>query len=94
MPANKKYLLNTPLGRASKVLAAILGGVLVTSLLHILAGLLWNPEVVVLSMLFTFPMLWVVLITMVYWVKKPQKAWSIILVVSLLGGLAIYLIKT
>lgn len=93
MPANKKYLLKTRWGRTSKILAAIPGAIMATAIIEIVMGLLWNTEMVVVSMWFSYPLIWVTFICAVYWIKKPWKAWVLLLSISLVGVIMIYFIK-
>ncbi|MEM0941939.1 MAG: hypothetical protein AAGI25_19430 [Bacteroidota bacterium] len=94
MPANRKYLLKTKLARTSKVLASIIGGLAATIGILSLLGLLGFGEMVVLTIWFVFPSLWVFFIAMVYWIKKPAKAWALLGAVILVSGLGIFLLKT
>ena len=94
MPANKKYLLKSGWARASKVIAAILGGLVVSCALHVLFGLLLDAEIMILSIWFTFPITWAFVITLVYWIKSPWKVWGMIASISLMASVTIYLIKT
>ena len=94
MPANKKYLLKSGWAKASKVLAAILGGLVVSLALHIVVALTWNADYVVLSIWFSFPLAWVAMITIVYWIKNAWKAWGLIIFLSLSCSTVIYFIKT
>ena len=94
MPANIKYLLKSGWAKASKVIAAILGGLLVTSILHILVALTWDAEFTTLSLWFTFPNTWVFLMAVVYWIKNPWRVWAMIMSLSLLGGVIIYYLKS
>ena len=90
MPANKKYLLKSPWARASKVIAAILGALMATVVIHIAAGLLWDRDLVLLSFWFTVPILWCFLIATVYWIKSPWKVWVLLLTIALTCCAIIY----
>lgn len=94
MPSNKKYLLKSNWAKASKVTAAILGGLIVVSLLHILFGLLISAELMVLCIWFTFPIAWAFIITVVYWIKGPAKVWGLITLISLVAVPIIYYLKS
>ena len=94
MPANKKHLIRSPWTRASKIIAAILGGLVVSLALHTVVALTWNADYVVLSIWFSFPLVWVAMIGIVYWIKNVWKAWGLILLLSLGGSSVIYFIKT
>ena len=94
MPANKKYLLKSKWAKASKVIAAIPGGLIVVSLLHILFGLIISAELMVLCMWFTFPITWAFMITVVYWIKNPVKVWGLITIITFIGVPVIYYLKS
>ncbi|MEM6846121.1 MAG: hypothetical protein AAF632_28175 [Bacteroidota bacterium] len=94
MPANKKYLLKTRGARTSKVLASAIGGLAATIGILSLLGLMGLGEMVILTIWFVFPSLWVFFIAVVYWIKKPAKAWAILGVVIVVSGLGIFLLKS
>ncbi|MEM0938961.1 MAG: hypothetical protein AAGI25_04120 [Bacteroidota bacterium] len=94
MPANKKYLLQTRRARTSKVFASAIGGLAATTGLLSLLGLLGFGELMVLTIWFVFPSLWAFFIAVVYWIKKPGKAWAILGAVIVVSGLGIFLLKT
>ncbi|MEM9834711.1 MAG: hypothetical protein AAF944_29080 [Bacteroidota bacterium] len=94
MPANKKYLLKTRGARTSKVLASTIGGLAATIGILSLLGLMGLGEMVILTIWFVFPSLWVFFIAVVYWIKKPGKAWAILGVVIVVSGLGIFLLKS
>ncbi|MEM9389359.1 MAG: hypothetical protein AAGA02_02730 [Bacteroidota bacterium] len=94
MPANKKHLLKTRIARTSKVLAAVVGSLVAAIAVLSLLGLLGLSEFVVLTIWFVFPSLWVFFMAVVYWVKKPIKAWGVLGVVVLVCGVSIYFLKT
>lgn len=94
MPANKKHLLKSGWAKASKVIAAILGGLVVSLAFHTVVALIWSADYVVLSIWFSFPLVWVSMIAIVYWIKNAWKAWGLIILLSLSCSTVIYLIKT
>ncbi len=94
MPANKKYLLKTKLARTSKVLASAIGGLAATIGILSLLGLLGFDELMVLTIWFVFPSLWAFFIAVVYWIKKPGKAWAVLGAVIVVSGFGIFLLKT
>jgi hypothetical protein len=61
---------------------------------HILGGLLLDTNIMLLSFWFTFPLVWVFIMVMVYFIKSPWRVWGIIASVSFVGALVIYMIKT
>lgn len=93
MPANKKYLLQNRWARISKILAAIIGALSVTLMLLSVAGLLWSKEMVVLTIWFSFPLLWGGFIAVVYWIKSPARVWALFLTLLAIGAPIIYFFK-
>ncbi|MEM6361439.1 MAG: hypothetical protein AAF149_16140 [Bacteroidota bacterium] len=93
MPANKKYLLETKRARISKIIAAIVGGLVATHAVLMLVALLGWQDFVVLTIWFVWPSLWVFFICVVYWVKKPVKVWGLLGTIILVCSVAIYLLK-
>ncbi|MEM6526117.1 MAG: hypothetical protein AAF693_20135 [Bacteroidota bacterium] len=93
MPANKKYLLKSRLGRTSKILAAIFGGAFISCLLHILTAFVIDPELMILSIWITFPLSWVAVMAMVYGIKSPFRVWMVILSIGLIAVPLIYYLK-
>ncbi|MEM8508656.1 MAG: hypothetical protein AAF717_12540 [Bacteroidota bacterium] len=84
MPANKKYLLQTRLGRTSKILAALLGGMTTSVLLHLVLALWIGRTYVVPISIVTFILLWIIFMVVVYWIEKPWKVWVVLLSIILL----------
>ncbi|MEM9859705.1 MAG: hypothetical protein AAF843_20295 [Bacteroidota bacterium] len=93
MPANKKYLLNTRLGRTSKILAAIFGSLFATMSFHVAAAVWTDPINALVTSLFSIFIIWPLLMLMVYWIAKPWKSWTILLSITLIFGVLTYLGK-
>ena len=93
MPANKKYLIKSPWTRFSKLLAAILGGFMVSIAIHLALGLWIDLHLVLVTSIFSVFIIWTVLMLAVYWIKSPLKAWVVILITLIICGAAIYLGK-
>ncbi|MEM9077300.1 MAG: hypothetical protein AAGC43_09680 [Bacteroidota bacterium] len=94
MPANKKYLLQTRLGRTSKVLAAIFGGLFATISLQLAITPLFGLEIMVPTAMFGTFALWIFFMVLVYWIQKPWKAWLFLLSVIILSGVTVALTKS
>lgn len=90
MPANKKYLAKSPWTKSSKLLAAILGGFLVSIGIHFVLALWLDMRTVMVTSVFSIFILWAILMLLVYWMKSPGKAWAIILLTLIICGAAIY----
>ncbi|MEL6916196.1 MAG: hypothetical protein AAFO99_00560 [Bacteroidota bacterium] len=91
MPANKKYLLNSRLGRTSKLLAALFGSMVASISLH-LALALWVGYVYIIpTSIYTIFIVWVAFMLLVYWIKKPWKSWVLLLTIILVsvGGIVL-----
>ena len=93
MPANKKHLLKTRLGRASKILAVLLGSLFASIALHLVLAVWLGKAYVVPASTFSFLIIWVAFMVWVYWIKKPWKSWLMLLLVILISGIGIYLGK-
>lgn len=91
MPANKKYLLQTRLGRTSKILAIFFGGLFATLSVHLSLAIWVGYAQVISGSVFTVFLLWVFFMVMVYWLEKPWKSWLFLLVIILLSVLGIVL---
>ncbi|MEM8901704.1 MAG: hypothetical protein AAGC85_26585 [Bacteroidota bacterium] len=91
MPANSKYY-SSNWARFSKIVAAVLGGYLATMLFHY--GIVLNLEDLftgAITIVYSSFIMWVALMTAIFWIKKPWVGWVIILSISLFGGLLIFL---
>lgn len=93
MPANKKYLIQSPWARASKVLAAIFGGLIASTAFHLALGLWLDTRVVMATTIYTMFIVWPLLMLVVYWIEKPWMAWAILIGITLISALGIYLGK-
>jgi len=85
MPANKKYLLNSRLGRTSKILAALLGSMLASITLHLALALWIGYTYVIPTSIYSIFIVWVGFMLTVYWIKKPWKSWVLLLTVILIS---------
>lgn len=93
MPANKRYLLSSGWARASKLIAAVFGGALITVLLQNLAGILWGWDIVILSLWFSFPCIWIAIMCWVYWIRSPWGVWAGLISIGLISSGIIYFLK-
>ncbi len=84
MPANKKYLTQSPWQQFAKISAGIIGGYVVTSLLHLCLALwLPNPKEVLITSIFSVFIVWVVLLIIPYLFNNGWKAWLLYLSISI-----------
>ena len=93
MPANKKYLLKTRLGRTSKILAAIIGSLAASIMVHLALSFLVGRTYIVPASMLTFMILWVTFMVLVYWIEKPWKSWLMLLSIVVVCGLVVALVK-
>ena len=93
MPANPKYLTNSPWQKCAKLTAGILGGYIVSALFHIALALLIDLKYALLSSIYTLYILWCVLIIVSFLFKNGWKAWLIYLLITLVLGVVIYFLK-
>lgn len=88
MPANKKYLTTSPWQRFAKLSCGILGGYILSALIHINLSYLFVNKPPFLSVtLNTVFILWVGFICIPYLFKNGWKAWLYYLIAIL--GLAL-----
>lgn len=85
--------MSTRLGRTSKILAAILGSLVASILVHVVLALWFGSSNIVPATMMTFLMLWVTFMVLVYWIEKPWKSWLMLLLVMIMCGLGIYFAK-
>ncbi|MGD1839526.1 MAG: hypothetical protein ACFB0B_01300 [Thermonemataceae bacterium] len=82
MPANKKYL-STPKQRTLKTSAGILGGFMVTILLHNALGtLLENKAVLIITSAFSSFVVWASLLLVAFLFRNGWKVWGLYLLLS------------
>ena len=93
MPANKKYLLQSRLGRTSKILGALLGSMVASISLHLALALWVGFTYVIPTSIFSIFIVWVGFMLLVYWIKKPWKSWVLLLTVILVSAAGIVLGK-
>lgn len=91
MPANRKYLMTSGWNKTSKFLAAFLGGLtVITSVVMALSSWL-NPQVVVITAIYAGFILWILLMLLVYWIRKAWVSWLVFTCITLLSALFMYL---
>ncbi|UII25717.1 hypothetical protein LVD15_20775 [Fulvivirga maritima] len=93
MPANKKYLAKSGWTKASKLLASLVGGVVASVSIHLALALWLGAEYIAPISLCSIFMLWGFFMAIVYWIKKPWMAWSVLTLVSLISIGFIYIEK-
>lgn len=76
MPANKKYLTQSPLQRTLKITAGIIGGYLVTLALHEFIMLFLPKKDVYMTMHFTTYIIWAILMVLAFLAKSGWKIWG------------------
>ncbi|MBT1704752.1 hypothetical protein [Chryseosolibacter indicus] len=85
MPANPKYLTHSGWQRFAKISAAILGGYLVTTALH-LALAAWTSHVtVIITSAFSSFILWVILMVLAFLPRNGWKVWLIYAGIAIAG---------
>ena len=91
MPANKKYLTTSSWQRFAKISAGIVGGYLISALLHIaLAFWLPNPEMVLITSVYTLYILWVAIIILSFLAKNGWKLWALYVVIIIVLSVMVY----
>ncbi|PVW15590.1 hypothetical protein [Marixanthomonas spongiae] len=91
MPANKKYLTTSSWQRFAKISAGIVGGYIISALLHIaLAFWLPNPKMVLITSVYTLYMLWVAIIILSFLAKNGWKLWALYVAIILVFSVLIH----
>ena len=90
MPANKKYLTSSPWVRASKIIGAIVGGMLLCASFHVFLAKYLNVEIVSSTGSFSFFIVWVGLMIVAFLFEKAWKMWLIYMGLTLIFSFATY----
>ena len=93
MPANKKYLTRSGWAKAGKLSAAILGGFLSSTALHLALASVLDTVVVWGTAIFTTFILWGIFMLWVYWIRVAWKAWLVSFAVIAVSAGVIYVSK-
>ena len=86
MPANPKYLTKSPWQQFAKISSGIIGGYLISALLH-LSLALWLPfhKEMLITSIFTFFIIWCALLIFPFLFKNGWKLWLLYLgIISIL----------
>ena len=84
MPANPKYLTHSWSQKLAKITAGILGGYIVSALLHMcLAIWLPNSKEVLITIIYTHFIVWGLLLILPYLFNNGWKAWGIYIVLAI-----------
>lgn len=76
MPANPKHLTKSPWQQFAKISAGILGGYIISALLHMCLPLwLPNAKAVLITSIFTLFIVWCALLIIPFLFKNGWKAW-------------------
>lgn len=90
MPANPKYLTASPWQRFVKISAAIPGGYLVTTCLHLALARWFDPVMVLITSTYSTFILWVGLMVLAFLAKDGWKVWVYYLIAAAVLGLLAY----
>ncbi|MEM7509319.1 MAG: hypothetical protein AAF388_00220 [Bacteroidota bacterium] len=93
MPANKKYLTNSPWQKGAKLTAGFIGGFILSSSFHTAIASWWNRAEVVATSGFSLFLLWAGLMIVAFLAKNGWKLWGIYIAASALFAGLTYLGK-
>ena len=80
MPANPKYLNNSPWHQFAKITAGLIGGYIITVLIHMNLPLwLPHPKEILITGIITFYMCWGTLMILPFLFYNGWKSWAIYL---------------
>ncbi|TDO83667.1 hypothetical protein EV143_101104 [Flavobacterium chryseum] len=94
MPANPKYLTQSPWQRFAKITAAILGGYFVSVTFHLALASWFSRANILMTMAFSGFILWVALMVVAFLAKNGWKIWGLYILLTLVFSLFIYLGQT
>ena len=85
MPANRKYLTTSPWHKGAKIVSGILGGYIITALLHMIAALVlpFHKEILI-SSIFTMFIIWGALLIIPFLFKNGFKSLLLYILVIVL----------
>lgn len=92
MPANSKYLNQSPWQQFAKISAGLIGGYIISALLH-MCLVLWlpNPKEVLITSIYTIFIAWGALLIIPFLFKNGWKAWVLYLIISIILYVIYYL---
>lgn len=84
MPANPKYLSESPWQKLAKISAGLIGGYIISALLH-LCLILWlpSPKKILITSIYTIFIVWGALLVIPYLFKNGWKAWALYGIISI-----------
>lgn len=92
MPAKEKYL-SSGWSRFSKVTAAILGGYLVTMLIHIAAAKIPEDDTnLIITTAYSSFLMWVGFMILAFFIKKAWQVWTLYSLIGLCCAALIFLL--
>lgn len=92
MPANLKHLTKSPWQQFAKISSGILGGYIISALVHMCLPLwLPFPKEVLITSIFTLFIVWCVLLIVPFLFKNGWKAWLLYLVIIAILFIIYYL---
>ncbi|MDG3583805.1 hypothetical protein [Galbibacter pacificus] len=90
MPANKKYLTQSPWQRIAKITAGFIGGYIVTITLHLALATWLNHVNVIITLTYSGFILWATLMIVAFLAKSGWKIWAIYLALAFLFYVIFY----
>jgi len=93
MPANPKHLTKSGWQRFAKISAAILGGYILTTAVHMALALWLDHVTMLITATFSGFILWAVLMVLAFLAKNGWKVWGIYLLLTGFFAALVYLGK-
>lgn len=90
MPANQKYLSQSPWLKYGKLSAALFGSFIAAIAVHLALAAWFDLIIVVGASMFSFFILWVGLMLIAYWIRRVWQVWGLLAVLIVLSVVAIY----
>ncbi len=91
MPANKKYLTTSSWQRFAKISAGVIGGYLITVLIH-LSFALWFPlhKEALITSIYTIFIIWTIFLIIPFLFKNGWKVWGLYLLICIILFVSFY----
>lgn len=91
MPANTKYLTQSPWIKFGKLTACVVGSLATTIAFYMALGSWFDRAIVMGTFMYSSFMVWTGLMLVVYWLPKIWQAWGLLLLLIVVSFAVIYL---
>ncbi|WP_459210292.1 hypothetical protein [Aquimarina rhabdastrellae] len=91
MPANPKYLTSSNSQKFAKLSAGILGGYVLSAMLHMVLALwVFDHKQVLITSVYSLFLIWMIFLIIPYFSKNGWKVWGVYLFFIIISAVLIY----